>query len=317
MAYRFHLKAPVGKEARRIILEQVERAERQLEAAGENPRASVHETRKAMKRIRALLKLIRPGLADEQYQTENARFRDIGALLAASRDQAVLIETLHKLAASHEDLAEPIAILIRHVSERTPAGAGDDDAAPAHGVLETALQKLHATKHHIRRIRIDPDSFDVLDEGLRQGFKRALRAEAKSRLSNDDEDVHAWRKAVQQHWRHMALLQRAWPDHFQTRVTLSRRISQLLGDDHDLSMLVIAARALPPETLPELHQQALIEAALQDQHRHRDEARLLSGLLFTGRPGAFARHIRQIWEASRALPEEMRPKRLSAEAPLA
>ncbi len=113
MAYRFHLKAPVGKEARRIMLEQVERAERHLAAGieGGEPdvRVAVHETRKAMKRIRALLKLIRPGLTAEQYNAENERFRSIGALLAGSRDRAVMLETLSTLAAHHETLADPVA----------------------------------------------------------------------------------------------------------------------------------------------------------------------------------------------------------------
>lgn len=314
MAYRFHLKAPVGKEARRILLEQIERAESQLEAAGHaasvNPdgtRTGIHETRKALKRIRALLKLIRPGLAEEHYSQENARFRDIGRLLAASRDRAVLIETLHKLGASDVALEAPVAALVRHFGE-----AGESDAAQGPGLaaqIETAAANLRAAKHAVRRIRLDPDSFAPIEQSLAAGFKRAVEAEARSAETNDDELVHAWRKTVQQHWRHMALLQRAWPDYFLARVAIARRISQLLGDDHDLSLLAASLGKLPEGILPELQQQAVIDAALAGQRRLRAEARLLNALLFSGSSKAFARTIREIWEASGALPDDARPRR--------
>ena len=52
------------------------------------------------------------------------------------------------------------------------------------------------------------------------------------------------RKAVQWHWRQMSLLGRAWPDEFAVRVTAARELSQMLGDDHDLAMLIdVTARA--------------------------------------------------------------------------
>ena len=59
-----------------------------------------------------------------------------------------------------------------------------------------------------------------------------------------DESFHTMRKAVQWHWRQMSLLARAWPDEFAVRVTAARELSQMLGDDHDLAMLIdVATRA--------------------------------------------------------------------------
>ncbi len=107
----------------------------------------------------------------------------------------------------------------------------------------------------------------------------------------------------------MALLQRAWPDVFLARVSLSRRISQLLGDDHDLSILAATLRTLPPDALPELQRQSLFDAALTDQRRHRADAHLMSGLLFAGTPKGFARQVHDMWRATSAMPEEARPPR--------
>src|SRR5262245_16407187 len=93
MAFRFKLNEPVEKGFRRIGLEQIERAERQL-SASESLEVATHETRKSLKRVRALLRLARPGLGDTIYRAENARFREIGALLSSARDSDVVLETV-------------------------------------------------------------------------------------------------------------------------------------------------------------------------------------------------------------------------------
>lgn len=96
MAFQFKLNEPVEKGFRRIGLEQIERAERQL-SASESLEVATHETRKSLKRIRALLRLAQPGLGDAVYGAENARFREIAALLAPARDSDVLVQTVTKL----------------------------------------------------------------------------------------------------------------------------------------------------------------------------------------------------------------------------
>ena len=64
MAYRFKLTEPFGKGVRRILLEQTELAGRKLGETRDHERA-VHETRKHIKRIRALLRLVRPAMLVE------------------------------------------------------------------------------------------------------------------------------------------------------------------------------------------------------------------------------------------------------------
>ncbi len=58
-----------------------------------------------------------------------------------------------------------------------------------------------------------------------------------------DEDFHALRKSVQQHWRHMQLLSRAWPEALSARADEAKALSQLLGEDHDLYVLRSFAEA--------------------------------------------------------------------------
>ena len=57
----------------------------------------MHETRKALKRLRALLRLVRPAMGEAAFKQENAQLRDIGLSLSGARDRHVLLETVNKL----------------------------------------------------------------------------------------------------------------------------------------------------------------------------------------------------------------------------
>ncbi|NJM55271.1 MAG: CHAD domain-containing protein [Verrucomicrobiae bacterium] len=59
--------------------------------------AIVHSTRKCMKKLRALLRMVRPGLSTGVFERENARFRDIARQLSDLRDSHVLVATLDAL----------------------------------------------------------------------------------------------------------------------------------------------------------------------------------------------------------------------------
>ena len=84
---------------RRMALDQVDLAIDLLErsAAGVVDERTVHETRKALKRLRALLRLLRAELGEETFARENAALRDIAARLAGARDAEVMLATLHAL----------------------------------------------------------------------------------------------------------------------------------------------------------------------------------------------------------------------------
>src|SRR5262249_34360662 len=96
MAYRCKIEEPLAKGIRRIAREQVQRAAQRLAQADDGP-AAIHDVRKHLKRVRALLRLVRPVLGDTAFRRENARFREIGLLLAGARDLDVLKETVAAL----------------------------------------------------------------------------------------------------------------------------------------------------------------------------------------------------------------------------
>ena len=93
---------------RRIAHGQLDMSIERLEGhTDEDVGAAVHETRKSLKRLRALARLALGEIGDEAYRRENVAFRDAGRRLAGARDSQVLLETLDALTDRYPDQAPP------------------------------------------------------------------------------------------------------------------------------------------------------------------------------------------------------------------
>ena len=62
---------------------------------------AIHDTRKALKRLRALVRLLRAELGERQYKREHAILRDAARRLAGARDAEVMVGTLDALLERH------------------------------------------------------------------------------------------------------------------------------------------------------------------------------------------------------------------------
>ena len=87
--FRLRKKEPLPSGIVRIARGRLDSALDQLSGrAGDDPAKAVHEARKDMKKLRAVVRLVQ---ADSSW---NARFRDTARRLAGRRDADVLLETL-------------------------------------------------------------------------------------------------------------------------------------------------------------------------------------------------------------------------------
>src|ERR671917_266737 len=97
-SFRFDPAAPVPDEVRRVALGRIDHALDELRGRSDSSREeAVHEARKDMKKLRALLRLLRGELGDRVRARENAAFRDAARELAGVRDADVMLETLGAL----------------------------------------------------------------------------------------------------------------------------------------------------------------------------------------------------------------------------
>ena len=151
MTYRFKLQEPIGQGVRRVGLEQIEIAEAKL-SSKDDISAAIHDARRCLKRVRALLRLIRPGLEESVYRQEAERLAGIGKLLSGVRDLDVMRQTLAQLESRFDALpvgaAERLAKLVAHGHGLLPI-SGKFGNEFGDGIVERHFPALHQ-KHHGR-----------------------------------------------------------------------------------------------------------------------------------------------------------------------
>ena len=316
MAFRFKLAEPFEEGCKRIAREQIERAQSQLKETGD-PVVAVHETRKSLKRLRALLRLIRPALGEEAYRAENAQVREIGRLLSSARDRAVLIETVAKLEALPGVGRKSLCQAVRDVLNGSNGGESPMVEAAA---MKQAQSHLAEAGKRVGRLRLAGKGFEVIGPGLEAGYRKARRAFHAAYVEHTDESFHEWRKGTQQHWRHMALLSRAWIDCMAARVAEARRLSQVLGDDHDLALLTAFIRSERASGIGAERAAMVEKLAHQRQKELRALAQPMGQRLFAEGARSLHRRMATYWEAAVALKEhepekEAPPKAASRPSP--
>lgn len=236
MAYRIVADdAGVLEAVQRIAREQIEKA--RDDAARDDRREAVHEARKRCKKIRALVRLVRPCFEDT-YRAENAWFRDAARELSQLRDATSTLECFDALIERYGERLDP--------SEGPPVRAALEDRREeleAELDLAARLERFRGAMQ-AALARVDSWSFDggaegydAVRGGLHKTAKRAVRAFGAARRDPSPEKLHEWRKRVKYHRYHTRLLRETWPGLLGARLEAVHRLSDLLGDDHDLAVL--------------------------------------------------------------------------------
>lgn len=295
MSYRFELRDGVAASFTRIGTEQIDRVVRDFTAT-KNADTAIHEGRKSLKRLRALLRVARPAIGETAFKTHNAAFRDIGRAFSADRDRHVLSGVAEKCAAAMgQKYAKPLTAI--------KATLAKSKSAPQAAAKDSAMSALATVRDSFQKISFKPDSFDSVEAGLKQSYRRGRRQLRQAYAHPTDEDFHDLRKSVQQHWRHMQVLQRAWPDLFVARLSAARRLSQILGDDHDLAVFAAYVVGLPRAAISQAARRDIVRHCQAEQAKLRRLAEPLCQQLYAERAGRFAKRIASIWHAAVRLDE--------------
>ena len=183
MPYQLKFDEPIEAGWHRIVNEQIDGA-LSLLRSGRDVDVAIHETRKSMKRVRALLKLLRPGLSTSDYRRENKRFGDIARGLSALRDKAVLAQTARMLADQTSGKSRAAALaFVSAGEEQTGArqAAGAVDAARQADVSErvgAAIAELERARRAVDRLKLKSNSFSVVRRGLARNYKAGAKGMA-------------------------------------------------------------------------------------------------------------------------------------------
>jgi CHAD domain-containing protein len=233
-SFRLDPGQPVPDEVRRAALGRIDHAIDELGGRSDSTREqAVHEARKDMKKLRALLRLVRGELGDRVYRVENAAFRDIARQLAGVRDADVMLTTLGQLEERYGELPGAARRLRPAlVAHRFRASAGSVKPAS-----KAAAAGLAEARDRVADWPLGTDSFEALEDGLARSYRQGRRDFRRARRDASPERVHEWRKRVKDLWYHLSLLDGTWKPVVSALAGEAHELSDRLGDDHDLAVL--------------------------------------------------------------------------------
>ena len=261
---------------------------------------AVHDARRGLKRLRALLRLARAGLGEETFARENVAARDAGRELSAVRDAQVLVAAF--------DALRPA--LAGRVAPGTPAAV---DARLRAGV-DAAVETLRSQDRHARAValltaareRLDAwpwqegaDPWAVIDAGLRQTYRAARRALRRAVAGGEEEELHEWRKQVKGLAAQVALLRPLRPRAADRMGGTLGKLADTLGDEHDLAVLAATLADSGGGDVPTVDLHVIEEVIEQRRATLRKKARGHGRRFFDERAGEFARRWREGWERLR------------------
>ncbi|GGC08998.1 CHAD domain-containing protein [Novosphingobium endophyticum] len=244
MAYRFRLKDDtVAGAARRIAREQIGGAIGAIE--GKDAAVAVHEVRKCCKKMRALVRLVRPVFPD--YAQENADFRDIARALSGSRDVKVLLDTIDLLTQGAPEAAKTgLFAPLRRQLARDQAQQAPKGMASTH--LDEARKRLEKALERSKDWSLQGEGWDALGGGLRRILRKARKAERAVHSEPSAANYHELRKLMKYHWYHTRLLVPLWPATMRPCAAELSRLADMLGLHHDICVLEEWLGAMPPST---------------------------------------------------------------------
>jgi CHAD domain-containing protein len=294
MGYRLEKDEQLGAGFRRILIEQTERLAEALAAAEENLEKTIHEVRRRCKRVRAVTRLLRPH-ARELHRRENAAFRDIARRLSPFRDAHVQGETFDQLInrapererfAGLKDLM-PVEISRNEEMLKKQVSATQDDVRAAQKRLETL------------RISDGPPS-QLFGAGLRFNYQRGRRAMESAYDKPKPTAFHEWRKHVKDLGYQTQILRNLWPPVFKRLKGELDTLGDLLGKEHDLTVMRNVMLKNVHGAIVQADLQAFLALIEEREFQLQAEAETIGRRIYAERPRDFIRRVFVYWDTWQA-----------------
>jgi CHAD domain-containing protein len=221
----------------RISGEMIERARTRIERPGKNRAEDLHQVRVTIKRLRALLRLVRPVISEAFCDRENRRLKAMADRLAYFRDTTVSRQTLATLAGSiaHKRSEGAFNLVLARFVDHGPEPG--QFRIQRERTLRHAGTTLAAAKQSFENMLIPAEDWQALGPGLQQVYGRVRNRMLRALTYQTPEAFHDWRKQVKFLYYQLQMLEGISPRRLETMVRRLRELEDRLGEDHDLAVL--------------------------------------------------------------------------------
>ncbi len=244
-----------GRQLQRLLHQLCERAQDDVTRLAQHEETATHQLRVRMKKLLALLRLARTGIAEHTMRSFRQHIRAVKNACAGNRDRVVQDKLIDKLTRRFH--LEP---------KHRPQLDGRPQTAPSASALR---HQLHALGLLIDSTCIESLSADQILEEHARCQRKGRRLMKQSCESTSHDTLHRWRHRVKDlYFQSLALPHLPGA---RRRIKRAQRLGHLLGRDQDLANLahepVFALRRSPWLQVIEEHRDSLRQRYLALGHK--------------------------------------------------
>ncbi len=233
------------KEALSTAIQRI--ADEQLQFANHHTSAqkisatSIHSARKAIKRLRAVLQLLRNDKTKSAVRNEDHALRDAARVIAANRDLHVQWLALKRLSACKENG-------VCHVLRQRLLKAQTELKPQSFEHIKQFNTAINAAQRRLATWPTGDLDQKQLALALKCSYRRNRKCFKYVREAPIGTRLHEWRKAAKTFWHLLELTGALTPKKLKRLSQNAHDLTQYLGDDHDLYLVL---RALSDATDPD------------------------------------------------------------------
>lgn len=298
----------LGMGIKRVTMDQLEfAAAGYFEGESKFGRA-IHQSRKAIKRVRSLLRLVRGELGERVFGYEDKSLRDTGRTISEIRSAAAIVGTAELVSGLYGDLLaegtfEEMLVRLGQRRDVLELQALEDP-----NLAGRVVQGLERAYHRYSGWPTEPDARKIYGVGIRDDFTairpglhatygRGRKEMVSAYARPSPRNFHLWRKRAKYLRYQMEFLVPLWPEVITGMAVTLDRLGMILGEDHDLAELVDLIHSRP-DLCPDPRERSLFTALAQQRRSELHvAAEILGRRVYAEKPGSLQARFGEYWDA--------------------
>jgi CHAD domain-containing protein len=255
----------------------------------------LHFVRVTIKRLRAILRLIRPAIKKRAFDRENVRLRTAARRLSIARDADVARQTLATLPFAKQREMDSAAVALAGFRKN---GAPEPDMSETMKV--TALD-LDQTRRNLNRLRIYRHEWKAIEPGVRKVYRQCRKRMMRALGHGDDDAYHKWRIRIKSLYYELQMLQSVWPARLTKMVAGLNKLQDQIGADHDLVVLKRSLNRSPDRFGGSESVERVLRSVNDKRRKLRRTTDPLGKAIFDQSSRGFVRELGQHWKKWRKI----------------
>ncbi len=291
MSFTLNPSTRVDRTLRRLARKELRDARRELDNSHRVTAESVHEARKRVKKVRAILRMIESD-AGQGLDGSRKGLRRVAHQLSRVRDADSMVEIVDKLQQKQPRPfdEQSLRLLRRWIADRRKRirQKAIHDKAWA-----SAAKELRSIRRGAKRWRPSHQSFGVLSHGIADTLRRGRKALQRATKRRRADDFHNWRKEMKALRYQLRLLEPA-SQAIRRDIRALHDAEASLGDDHNIVVLC-GALATDGSTVTAPLIRRLRTAADRYHADARKRALAVARRIYSRKPRRYVRELKRAW----------------------